>query len=391
MPMKLTQTYSETTAWKKEANHQEYFQSRRHALITGPVEVIFSVLRIRGLKQLDDGSMVKEYNRKEQKELVMAQLTVSDADYQDDRFVEKPARSIQEDFPVGTSVFFLGGKFYGCGAQVVDHKDEMMTIRLALPDAHAKSAEEPTFGTVIASEYGMLQKYYPSHVVNKLVGISGLTLSRLTANLKYSYGSEKLNLGLNLKFEAKGLKVAGYSKKGASGWEFSEKAVELISEYKRRFPEFIDAYERTARSDEMNLDDIFHGIDISDRVQELKEWLKSIGNLNTVPIDVDVLGKEAIKKIEETSFDWASRLAAKGYKNITVEKIPRNALLIPDDAPSKLSHQTFSLGDRVEYVLISGSVPPAYKGTVVGIAGQKIDVVFDLQFMSGGNLGGRYV
>lgn len=42
----------------------------------------------------------------------------------------------------------------------------------------------------------------------------------------------KTNLGLSLKFEGKGLKVMGYSRKLERGWEFSDLAVKLIQEYK---------------------------------------------------------------------------------------------------------------------------------------------------------------
>ena len=45
-------------------------------------------------------------------------------------------------------------------------------------------------------------------------------------------GSQKANLGLSLKFEGKSMKVLGYSRKSDQGWEFSEKAVELVREYR---------------------------------------------------------------------------------------------------------------------------------------------------------------
>lgn len=44
--------------------------------------------------------------------------------------------------------------------------------------------------------------------------------------------NQKTNLGLSLKFEAKALKVIDYSRKEGRHWEFSQKAVDLIKEYK---------------------------------------------------------------------------------------------------------------------------------------------------------------
>jgi hypothetical protein len=44
---------------------------------------------------------------------------------------------------------------------------------------------------------------------------------------------QRINLGLNLKFDAKKQKVLGYTRKSNdSSWEYSDKAIELLSEYK---------------------------------------------------------------------------------------------------------------------------------------------------------------
>ena len=44
----------------------------------------------------------------------------------------------------------------------------------------------------------------------------------------------KSNVGLSLKFEAKALKVIEYSRKDGRYWEFSDKAIQLIREFKVR-------------------------------------------------------------------------------------------------------------------------------------------------------------
>jgi len=43
---------------------------------------------------------------------------------------------------------------------------------------------------------------------------------------------QKTNIGLSLKFGAKALKVVDYTKMDGRYWEYSEKAVGLIKEYK---------------------------------------------------------------------------------------------------------------------------------------------------------------
>lgn len=42
----------------------------------------------------------------------------------------------------------------------------------------------------------------------------------------------KTNIGLSLKFESKGLKVLGWTKRNDRGWEFSETAVRALEKYK---------------------------------------------------------------------------------------------------------------------------------------------------------------
>lgn len=84
-------------------------------------------------------------------------------------------------------------------------------------------------------EHGTEEEYYPSFKIAEILNITGLALARITSSLLVILGNgDKTNLGLNLKFEAKGLKVLGYSKKNGRTWEFTEQAMQLISEYKVR-------------------------------------------------------------------------------------------------------------------------------------------------------------
>jgi hypothetical protein len=75
--------------------------------------------------------------------------------------------------------------------------------------------------------------YYPSFKASGQVGLSGRALSRITSSLMViTSDGQKNNIGLSLKFEAKSLKVIDYTRKDGRHWEFSEKAIELIHQYK---------------------------------------------------------------------------------------------------------------------------------------------------------------
>jgi 5'-3' exoribonuclease 1 len=77
--------------------------------------------------------------------------------------------------------------------------------------------------------------YYPSFKVAEMVGLSGRALSKITSSfMVVTSDKQKINLGLSLKFEAKALKVVDYSRKEGRHWEFSQKAVDLIRDYKVR-------------------------------------------------------------------------------------------------------------------------------------------------------------
>jgi hypothetical protein len=75
-----------------------------------------------------------------------------------------------------------------------------------------------------------------------MVGLSGMAISKITSSfMVLTSDGQKHNLGLSIKFEGKGMKVIDYSRKNGRNWEFSDKAVELLGEYKSKFPEVIKA------------------------------------------------------------------------------------------------------------------------------------------------------
>jgi hypothetical protein len=57
----------------------------------------------------------------------------------------------------------------------------------------------------------------------------------------------------------------------------------------------------------------------------------------------------------------------------------------------RLQGQRFSLGDRVTMVQDSGAVPLSAKGVVIALNQKTMDVLWDVKFMSGTTLSGRFV
>lgn len=120
----------------------------------------------------------------------------------------------------------------------------------------------------------------------------------------------KVNLGLSLKFEAKGMKVMEYSRKDGRTWEFSDKALALIRSYKTMFPEVFQrldnrgdgmcdsyfAFEVLTISSLLDFPraaDVFQGTDPDMRLREAKAWLakQGIKDFDPVPLSSDQLSK----------------------------------------------------------------------------------------------------
>lgn len=97
-------------------------------------------------------------------------------------------------------------------------------------------AENDKFTDIVQNRAS--KKYFPSFKVSEMVGLSGRAVAKITSSfMVITSDNQKTNLGLSLKFEAKALKVIDYSRKDQRHWEFSEKAIDLIREYKANFPE----------------------------------------------------------------------------------------------------------------------------------------------------------
>lgn len=104
-------------------------------------------------------------------------------------------------------------------------------LRLAEQFSPSENAENESFTKIVLDR--LPGRYLQSYDAANAIGITGLALARIASSLMIlTSDGQKTNLGLSLKFEAKGLKVMDYSRKEGRSWEFSDKAIDLIREYK---------------------------------------------------------------------------------------------------------------------------------------------------------------
>jgi 5'-3' exoribonuclease 1 len=381
----------EIDQFHKKAERIEKYYSKHLGMISGEVESVVQVEMLKGLTKLDDGSTVKEFADIPGLETIHAtQLVVENVISEDPRFAEKDALQIEEEFPDGTNAFFLGDYAYGRPVSVVGHQGGKAKCLIA-----TTTARQIEFGWEIARQAERLSPYTPSYAVARSLNLNALALAKITSAFSVKVNDTRVNLGLNLKFEAKKLKVLGYSRKSESGWEFSHAAINLIQQYMIKFPEFIAAVHHNPQGDMLDATTYYPGDEAQAKAKigEIQAWLKEIQSksFEKVPLEAEQLDSEVVKQIE-TAADEALRTEPPP-QNRTIHGIPRSALLKPSDSQWRLGNQHFSLGDRVIYTADSGKVPIGSKGTVVGLTQTSretwLDVVFDVSFMSGTTLGDR--
>lgn len=221
-------------AWKKEADRVEHHQSKRFGILIGNVDVVLHVRPLKGLKRLDTGALVKDYEGADKELHQPWQTIVKQVAFEDERYIEKPAPPLEQEFPVGERIIFLGTQAYGTAGVVQQTAKDAMTVEVAyFPNENRENAE---FARLVATRPS--GHWHISPLLARRLGISALGLSRITSTLmvKLEDGS-KANIGLSLKFESKGQKVLGWSKRNDRGWEFSETTARALEKYKAAFPE----------------------------------------------------------------------------------------------------------------------------------------------------------
>ncbi|KAK4204257.1 exoribonuclease 1, partial [Triangularia verruculosa] len=375
----------------KKANRIENFYSKRMGILIGPVESLVRVQMLKGLIKTDEGATIKEYGDIPGMETDYAsQIVVDEVFNEDERFIEKAALPLEEEFPIKSIGFFLGDFNYGQPLEVSGYTNGKLQVWLATLETR-----EPEFARRIIQESERGNSYMPSYMVAKQLDLHPLALSKITSSyFVKTVGDLRVNLGLNLKFEGKKQKVLGYSRKSQTGWEFSNAAVHLIVQYMTKFPDFFAGVKKNPSGAELKETDLWSDPNVaSARVKEIGAWLKTLktSSMERVPLDAEQLDSEVVMRLAAEADNL--KLSAIPTVPKKMNGVPRNALLRPDDAEHRLGNQHFALGDRVVYVARTGKVPIAFRGTVAGISrtptAKLLDVVFDVTFMSGTTLGDR--
>ena len=232
------------------------------------------MLPVTGLIRNQKGAYVKTYAK--EPEYYPLQLMIETVTNKDERIQERPPVSIREEFPRGSSAIFLGDYAYGGETTIDGYSSES---RLKITVKKRISGSEPLIGKEGAESDKKLVHYIPSYVVAGMLEISRLFLSRVTSTFLVSdVTGSNVNIGIPVKFNSQRKKVLGYSRKQPKGWEYSNLTVNLIREYRNRFPDFFARIQKLG-NEIPGLEDIYPGVPLEESAKildDVKSWLKSV-------------------------------------------------------------------------------------------------------------------
>ncbi|XP_066513701.1 5'-3' exoribonuclease 1-like isoform X3 [Hoplias malabaricus] len=305
-------------------------------------------------------------------------------------------KTLEELFPLGTSVFMVGNPYYGALGEVQDSSDVISEGRVRVVFTMPC---EPQLDALIQNQHKYSVKYSPGYVLASRLGITSYLVSRFSGSIfigrgskKNPHGEQRANVGLNLKFNKKNEEVPGYTKRTEKEWLYSAGVEELLAEYLERFAEVFDFVARNSHDDVFYEDDIWPGDDENgaEKVQEIQAWLKThpVSSSSRASCDLQILDAGIVEKIEE---ELEKTKTKKGSKKVRVTVKPHLLFrpleqqhgVVPD--PDAEYH----LFDRVVNVRESFSVPLGLRGTIIGIKGAERDaevmyeVLFDEEFAGG--------
>uniref|UniRef100_A0A7S2RDX7 5'-3' exoribonuclease 1 n=1 Tax=Mucochytrium quahogii TaxID=96639 RepID=A0A7S2RDX7_9STRA len=339
----------------------------------------------------------------------------------DPRFIPRKAKSVEERMPLDAKVMCLQKAGYGMVGKVVGYEQNLVK---AVFDASTR--QMPAFGHIVAKS--VVDKYTGSHQAAKLLKIDPVVLGKIAGSVLVK---GRYDIGLNLKV-GRGYMIAGYCRsrssdaskapwstgesatvisgldaierretkdisKSSGGWEYTQRALELILTYRKKFPQVFRALAQDTSSYEYTTSEIFGpGRSGEEVLENLCKWLEQIDTfrLPLVPISSKLMCRDAILSVQQASDEWQKTAEQHNDKQVIVTLSPEVLHKYADDDESDWIRSptceiTPQLGDRVEN-FGSPVVPFGLGGTVVATHASTgcVEVLFDKGFIGGTSLYG---
>uniref|UniRef100_A0AAR2LD66 5'-3' exoribonuclease 1 n=1 Tax=Pygocentrus nattereri TaxID=42514 RepID=A0AAR2LD66_PYGNA len=373
--------------WVKEVQGLTEYHNKRKGVVINETDILLYAQQLTGRKYVisQNGSVHLEKQWAKQILPFPYQVIVKDIKAFDSSLSR--FKTLEELFPVTSTVFMVGNPYYGAMGEVQDSSDVINEGRVRVVFTMPC---EPQLDALIQNQHKYSVKYSPGYVLASRLGITGYLVSRFSGSIfigrgskKNPHGEQRANVGLNLKFNKKNEEVPGYTKRTEKEWLYSAAVEELLAEYLERFSEVFDFVSRNSHDDVFYEDDIWPGEDENgaEKVQEIQTWLKThpVSSSSRASCDLQILDAGIVEKIEEELERCKVRILTRLHSS----PLEQQHGVVPD--PDAEYH----LFDRVVNVRESFSVPLGLRGTIIGIKGAERDaevlyeVLFDEEFAGG--------
>ena len=381
---------------------REYLE--QYGVSAGRSNIALHCRACEGLVRHPDGSLQKRFSKTEM--TVPMQLVIAKHNAPSARMEERPALDANEyagDFAEGDVALFLGRSHFGALVTVTEVSASGLAVSVAPVPLDTGAARRIL--------QGVGQRYMQGGEVARKLGVHPKVVGQITGavwvqeNAKASR-HDRVDIGLNLKHNAKNLCVAGYCRPiqgDKPGWEYSQEALRVMQEYKRTHPWVFSAVESVEdMRDGLNLDDAMEDTPETVRMATLKgvkAWLKAhpIARRPLVPSSSQVATEEAIRALVSTTAG-----GAKQVKTVELEGVSPLLLMKPVTEGSLVDLYAggdFELGDRVVMVGDSGQPSFGSRGAIVAVHSymdahsqdahaESVEVLFDDDFVGGNDLHG---
>ncbi len=230
----------------------------RWGVIVGEPQIILHVYPLTGRKYVHGikGKVTLEKQWSTVPMLCPIQTVVKDIAIFDQSFQQY--KTVDQIYPKGAKCFLIDNPYYGAMAKVIDYLSAEGLVKVEVfPQLEPDLSEVKDRAKEIVHE-----KYMPNYVLAQRLGISGHLLSRITGTIfikPANSDQRKINIGLNLKFNAKNEEIPGYSIKRDDTWLFSDKIFKLMEEYLTKFPFLFEKLSTIVDKDVFSIDDLIPG------------------------------------------------------------------------------------------------------------------------------------
>ncbi|XP_017029201.1 5'-3' exoribonuclease 1 isoform X2 [Drosophila kikkawai] len=296
---------------------------------------------------------------------VVAELTVSEG-------LRQKFHNVEELFPVGSPVFFIGNPYYGSEGTVLDPSLAYSCGRIKV---NIRVRPEPELRAARQMQEERDRDYTNSYEVAQQLNINNRALGRLTGTVWVVLGPRrekmenvaKHNVGLQLKFPRQNEERAGYCCRVGNTWLYSSTAIELMREYCQTFPELVAFFgHNNDRGEFVYEQDIFPNAVGQHLVENVANWVRQQPHAKVERIACG--SKTVCRETVELLLTAVDELRSLPVKDVTLQVKPhlliKPNVTLPDVYRSRRPVRLF---DRVIIVRTIYMVPVGIKGTVIGI------------------------